>query len=421
MFIESPAFPTHLAFGGSGGPGFRTSVVASRGGAEQRNQHWYDALRRWDVGLVNKSLAESQALLAFFNGVAVGRTNTFRFRDFLPGESTAVRSFLGYATGEAQQVQLRKTYTSGAAIYRRIITKPVAGTVQLFVDDIETDDFSVDTTTGVVTTTQDEGAVLRASCTFDVPVRFDVDAITMQRVDLDLYSWPSIPLQQVRLPGLDDKPLDDPLHMPLDEPPSPFAPELDEITTLFDPDLSQGIPRLFWTAGPPGPSPLVAYDVVRRPTGTEEFVIVATVGPTVLDWRETTLELDDYLLVLLSEAGFEYAIDAVFADESRARSNSLGALARIPFVIVEGGSFNSNIVYGALDFGQVPISALPHAVPDFGTLVPLVLAGTMLMGTHLTATVGAGSTGGGTNSFLIRDTIGRLSIPCDWYIAWEPS
>ena len=198
MFIEVPSFPDTLAYGGLGGPGFSTSIVALHGGNEQRNQRWRQPKHRWDVGQVNRSLAECETLLAFFYGVAHGRANGFRFKDFLPGESTGTDEPLGTGAGTTTAYQLRKRYTRGSYTFDRTIMKPIAGTVTLKADGSPFTLFDVNTTTGIVHAFADSGAVLTASFQFEVPVRFDVDDIAMQRVAPQVYSWPSIPLIELR-------------------------------------------------------------------------------------------------------------------------------------------------------------------------------------------------------------------------------
>jgi uncharacterized protein (TIGR02217 family) len=79
------------------------------------------------------------------------------------------------------QFQLVKEYPSGSVIEVRTITKPVAGTVKVYLDAIEQAlGWSVDTTTGLVTfgTPPALGVDVTADFAFDVLVRFHTDANT---------------------------------------------------------------------------------------------------------------------------------------------------------------------------------------------------------------------------------------------------
>ena len=198
MFLESPSLTQLLAFGSSGGPGWLTSLAPGPSGYERVEQRWTQQRGRWDVGHVDRTGAESEALLAFFYCVAKGKANGWRFRDFEPGESTGLDEPLGTGTGAPQVLQLVKRYTSGAETYDRMITKPVLGTVRIKSNGTPTTAFTVDTTTGLVSITATAAAVLTATFTYDVPCRFDTDVVQMARVDVDRYSWGSIPIVELR-------------------------------------------------------------------------------------------------------------------------------------------------------------------------------------------------------------------------------
>lgn len=198
MFHERPVFTQQLAFGSAGGPGWLTSLAPGPAGWERVEQRWTHPRGRWDVGHMDRTEAESAALLAFFYCIAKGRANGWRFRDFALGESTGLNEPLGTGTGSPQVLQLVKRYTSGAETYDRVIRKPVLGSVRIKANGTPTTAFTVDTTTGLVTITATAAAVLTATYTFDVPCRFDTDQVQMARVDLDRYSWGSIPILELR-------------------------------------------------------------------------------------------------------------------------------------------------------------------------------------------------------------------------------
>jgi uncharacterized protein (TIGR02217 family) len=82
------------------------------------------------------------------------------------------------------------------------ITKPVGGTVKVYLDDIEQlSGWSVDTTTGIVTfsTAPALGVEVTADFEFDVPVRFDTDHMAVTIESYRLHNWQQIPIVEVKL------------------------------------------------------------------------------------------------------------------------------------------------------------------------------------------------------------------------------
>jgi len=203
-FIETPTFPDTLAYGARGGPTWLTQLVVPQSGHEKRTRKWSQQRMRWQVGLQNRSASETITLIGFFNAVAVGRLNGFRFRDPSAGESAGTDEPIGVGDGVDTTFQLSKRYTAGAFTYDRTITKPVSGTVTCKVNGVPTAAFTVNTATGVVTFTAAPGNTLpvTASFTFDVPVRFDVDILDIEIISkndsIGAYSWGNIPIIETR-------------------------------------------------------------------------------------------------------------------------------------------------------------------------------------------------------------------------------
>ena len=94
-----------------------------------------------------------------------------------------------------------KRYASGGQSWTRTIAKPVAGTARIALAGVEQPSgWTVDTTTGVVTfsAAPGSGVAITAGFEFDVPVRFDTDALDVT-LDLErLGSITSIPLLEIR-------------------------------------------------------------------------------------------------------------------------------------------------------------------------------------------------------------------------------
>lgn len=208
MAFHEQRFPLRLSLTSSGGPGRQTDIVSLSNGREARNRRWRFSRRRYDVGSALRSVADLYAVLEFFEARG-GQLHGFRFRDPVdfssarPGEAvTALDQFLGTGDGVTAAFPLVKAYGDGAAVERRPVLKPVAGSLRIAVDGVEREDgFVLDAATGIVTFAAghvpDDGAEIRAGFEYDVPVRFDTDRI---EIDLDAFRAgriPSIPLIEV--------------------------------------------------------------------------------------------------------------------------------------------------------------------------------------------------------------------------------
>lgn len=196
-FVEEQ-FPADISYGSAGGPEFSTDVVASVSGAEQRNSNWSQARARYNVAHGVKTQDQLAALIAFFRARR-GRAVGFRFKDWLDYHMEDA----DFATGDGatRRFQLAKPYESGGVTHWRTINKPVIGTVTITVDGLMAgSSATVDYSTGMVefTTPPANGAVLRASCEFDVPVRFDTDRLSARLEAYGVHSWLDIPLVEVR-------------------------------------------------------------------------------------------------------------------------------------------------------------------------------------------------------------------------------
>jgi uncharacterized protein (TIGR02217 family) len=153
----------------------------------------------WDVASGLKKQAQIDELIAFFRARR-GKAYGFRFKDWTDYEATG--QLLGTGDGVQTQFQLLKHYPSGSVIEVRTITKPVAGTVKIYLDGIEQlSGCSVDTTTGLVTfgTQPALGVEITGDFEFDVPVRFDTDHMAVTIETYRLHTWQQIPIVEVRL------------------------------------------------------------------------------------------------------------------------------------------------------------------------------------------------------------------------------
>ena len=207
MAFHEVRFPDNISRGARGGPERRTQIVELASRAEERNATWANSRRRYDVAYGIRRADDLAAVVAFFEA-RNGRLHGFRFKDWadfkscLPSQTpTSTDQPIGTGNGSTNTFQLTKRYTSGAQSWSRVITKPVAGTVTIALNGAtQASGWSVSTATGLVTftTAPAAGVVITAGFEFDVPVRFDTDALDVT-LDLErLGSITSIPLVEIR-------------------------------------------------------------------------------------------------------------------------------------------------------------------------------------------------------------------------------
>ncbi|MBD8890145.1 DUF2460 domain-containing protein [Roseibium litorale] len=205
--FDEVQFPVIVAQGASGGPERRTEIVELTSGFEERNTPWSDSRRSYDVGSGIRSADDLADVVAFFEARS-GRLRGFRFKDWSDfkscrpsGTVSATDQFLGAADGVKTGFQLVKAYSSGARTWTRVISKPVAGTVQVAVGGVvQAGGWSVDTSSGLITFSAAPAAGnVTAGFQFDVPCRFDTDLLQTTLRIQRLGEIRSIPIVEVRV------------------------------------------------------------------------------------------------------------------------------------------------------------------------------------------------------------------------------
>jgi uncharacterized protein (TIGR02217 family) len=169
-----------------------------REGTVPRKINWPEASGWWNVASGLKKQAQLDEMIAFFRARR-GKAYGFRFKDWTDYRATGQP--LGTGDDAQTQFQLVKQYPSGSVIEVRTVTKPVAGTVKLYLDGIEqVAGWFVDTTTGLVTfgTAPASGVAVTADFEFDAPARFDTDHMAVTIETYRLHSWQQIPIVEVR-------------------------------------------------------------------------------------------------------------------------------------------------------------------------------------------------------------------------------
>lgn len=198
-FIET-RFPTDIAFGSAGGPEYSTDVVITQSGYEQRNANWSQARARYNVAHGVKSQPQLDTLIAFFRA-RKGRADGFRFKDWTDYRATA--QAIGTGTGSATVFQLVKTYVNGGITETRTITKPVTGTVNIYLNGTLQNGsaYALNSVTGTIifVSAPGSGVAVSADFEFDVPARFDTDRLAATIDSYGSHSWHEIPIVEIRV------------------------------------------------------------------------------------------------------------------------------------------------------------------------------------------------------------------------------
>jgi uncharacterized protein (TIGR02217 family) len=213
MGFHEVRFPTTIAYGTTGGPGFSTYITTVDSGQEERISRRGSARCIYDVASGIKKQEDLHILISFFRA-RMGSTYGFRFKDWsdyatsasgttYDGDVTSHSDMqIGVGDGTTTQFQLYKIYTSGDVTRSRKIVKPVAGTVKVGFDGVnQAAGWTVDTATGIVTFTvaPTAGVVITVGFEFDVPVRFGEEIDRHFPVRLEEYRNGSIQIPLIEL------------------------------------------------------------------------------------------------------------------------------------------------------------------------------------------------------------------------------
>lgn len=206
MAFDEVRFPENIDFGFEGGPEYSTDVLELFSGYEQRNQNWSLPRRRYVANHAIKTQAEASALIAFFMA-RKGKARGFRFRDWM--DYSAINQNIGTGDGEATTFQLRKAYISGTTEYRAckkiVASGSEVGTVpKVYLESVlqaEGSDYTLDYNTGIITFADapEEDVAITADFEFDVPVRFDTDAMKTRYEYGKEFYWDNISLVEIKL------------------------------------------------------------------------------------------------------------------------------------------------------------------------------------------------------------------------------
>lgn len=199
MSFDEVRLPTKIEFGALGGPRFRTEVVVLGSGHEQRNAEWSATRARWDIAPGIQSASDLDAIIAFWYA-RQGRLRGFRFKDHTDFSAIG-QVLISEVQGGETSAQLVKNYTSGGQTFVRTITKPVSGSVQLYLNAAPISS-SVDVSTGIATfgalSAGSPAEALSADFQFDNPARFDTDSLAIRQVTHARDAVETLPLVEIR-------------------------------------------------------------------------------------------------------------------------------------------------------------------------------------------------------------------------------
>jgi uncharacterized protein (TIGR02217 family) len=206
--IDAVQIDEDVERGAEGGPEFSTIIVTAASGTEYADQRWSHPRRKWNIAYGIQSNADLQSIVAFFKARA-GRARGFLFKDWMDYTLTDENIGTGDsadagATGTAA-FQITKLYTDTVNPYTRNITRPnatglvvkVAGVTQTV-----TTDYTVDTTTGIITfqpgSIPTTGQAITVTGEFFVPVRFDTDFLEISAEWAQAGSLPDIDIIELK-------------------------------------------------------------------------------------------------------------------------------------------------------------------------------------------------------------------------------
>ena len=186
--------PWRIEKDAKGGPRFNTSIFIGANGFEYRNVNWPVQIDRWSIALGYRDDDDQDfldVLAIFYN--ARGNARGFLFKDW--SDYRAKDQMLGIVEGEPTQFQLQKVYSIGTFSYARQITRPKSGTVVIKLAGVVQGGIDVDINTGIITGATSD---MTASFEFNVPVRFDTDAMEIDVERDGLVNCPTIDLVEIK-------------------------------------------------------------------------------------------------------------------------------------------------------------------------------------------------------------------------------
>lgn len=206
MSFHNVRLPEDVEKGAAGGPQFQTNVFALASGQEKRNIDWSRSRGRWNIGYGMDTKENHEAVLAFFYARR-GKAYGFRFKDWTDFEvgnnATNTPQEIAIGNNVQNRFQIVRRYTDGTYTFDRPLTRIVDDTFRVFVDGaeiLENAQFELDINSGIVEIFTPPGLDISVGiiCEFDVPVRFDVDALELAAARDDAFTIPNVEIVELR-------------------------------------------------------------------------------------------------------------------------------------------------------------------------------------------------------------------------------
>jgi uncharacterized protein (TIGR02217 family) len=194
MSFVNTLFPKQYGYDSSAGPSWKVEIVETANKREKRNLVFLDGRRIYDLAYTSRTKAIMEEINAF-HAAMHGPWLAFRFWDFT--DYALEDELIATGDGTTTVFQVIKTYTAGSASHERAITKLASGLI-VKVNDIVVAS-TVNTLTGTVTFggAPADGATIKVTGEFHVPVRFVEDRLTWSADAPGLFTPESLTLIEV--------------------------------------------------------------------------------------------------------------------------------------------------------------------------------------------------------------------------------
>lgn len=175
--IDNVVINEELETGAKGGPMFQTSVIPFSSGINQRNQCWSEEKISYECQYGASDKTGYREIVDFCRKRR-GQARGFLLHDFQDDEGVDEVMY-GDADGTNKVFLFQKAYADSETTYYRRITRPRNATVVVKVDSVISSDYTIGASGGWIEfgTAPGAAAVVTASYTFDVPVRFTEDSV----------------------------------------------------------------------------------------------------------------------------------------------------------------------------------------------------------------------------------------------------
>ena len=180
---------------------FRTDIVVTASGSEHRNAGWAQGRRRFILDTGPVSLKAAREVEIFFEARR-GRHRGFLLRDWLrPHSGTGLAPSASDVTLSVADMT-RRNYLIRPAGRSNIMPRKEGFLLAVDRRRLSQDGFTLDEYNAQVRMAKavPRDAVVTAGFYFDVPVRFDVDRLELERVAKDMVRLAPVPIIEINLP-----------------------------------------------------------------------------------------------------------------------------------------------------------------------------------------------------------------------------